>query len=99
MDAGNDFVNKALDWIWVALVGAFITVAGAIIRIWRHEERLKALEAASNHKLTIFNGLADKVDMNHEAITDRLDAAVKEIREDLRIIMTRCLMVRHKDDQ
>ena len=98
MDAGDEFFRKALDWVWVSLVGAFVTVAGAIIRIWRHEERIKALEAASSHKLAIFSGLADKVDTNHEAITERLDAAVKEIREDLRIIMTRCLMVTHRKD-
>jgi hypothetical protein len=98
MDAGDEIFHKALDWIWLALVGAFVTVSGAIVRIWRHEERIKALEAASAAKLAVISGLGNKVDDNHTAITTRLDLAVKEIRDDLRIIMTRCLAVNHREE-
>ena len=98
MDANSDVWQHALDWVWAALVGAFVTVAGAIIRLWRHEERLKALEAQHVEKVTVLSNLSTQIDANHEALTDRLAAAVEYIRADLRVITQRCLMVSRKDE-
>ena len=96
MDANSDVWQHALDWVWAALVGAFVTVAGAIIRLWRHEERLKALEAQHVEKVTVLSNLSTQIDANHEALTDRLAAAVEDIRADLRVLTTRCLTINRK---
>ena len=96
MDANSDVWQHALDWVWAALVGAFVTVAGAIIRLWRHEERIKALEAQHVEKVTVLSNLSTQIDANHEALTDRLAAAVEDIRADLRVLTTRCLTINRK---
>ena len=98
MDANSDVWNHALDWVWAALVAAFVTVAGAIIRLWRHEERIKALESQHHEKISVLSTLTGKIDANHEALTDRLAAAVEDIRADLRVITTRCLTVRRREE-
>lgn len=98
MDPQNDVFQHAIDWIWAALVGAFVTVSGAIIKVWRHEERIKALEAQHAEKINVLSDLTGKIDSNHEALTDRLASAVEDIRADLRVITTRCLMANGGND-
>ena len=98
MDANSDVFHHAIDWVWAALVAAFVTVAGAIIRLWRHEERIKALEAQHVEKINVLSTLTGKIDANHEALTDRLASAVEDIRADIRVITTRCLMVGRREE-
>jgi hypothetical protein len=95
VDTNSDIFHHALDYIWIALSGAFVTVLGAIIKIWRHEERIKALEVQHSEKISVLSNLTTKIDKNHEALTDRLASSVEDIRADLRIITSRCLMASH----
>lgn len=91
MDANNDVFAHAIDWIWAALAGAFVTVSGAIVRLWRHEERIKSLENANAQRVEALRDLTRKVDENHNDIGGRIDAMGQEIRADLRLLMTRVI--------
>lgn len=87
----NHAVGAAL-----ATMGAFaLMVGGAIARLWRHEERIKALEGTQASRSAALDALAEKVDSHHAATTDRIDAMGEGIRADLRLIISRCLTIDH----
>lgn len=87
----NHAVGAAL-----AALGAFaLMVGGAIARLWRHEERIKALEDGRTTNATAIDALAAKVDDHHASTAERIDTMGAEIRADLRVIMSRCLTVDH----
>lgn len=73
----DDPLNHAIDWLLGLATAAIAAVSGAIMKIWRHEERLKAL--------------AEKVDNNHNSLTDRLAGATEDIRADIRMLTNRLL--------
>lgn len=80
----------------LAAVGTFgLMVAGAFARLWRHEERIKALEDGRTTNATAIDALAAKVDDHHASTAERIDTMGAEIRADLRVIMSRCLTVDH----
>ncbi len=80
----------------LAAVGTFgLMVAGAFARLWRHEERIKALEDGRTTHATAIDALAAKVDDHHASTAERIDSMGAEIRADLRVIMSRCLTVDH----
>lgn len=80
----------------LAAVGTFgLMVAGAFARLWRHEERIKALEDGRTTHATAIDALAEKVDNHHASTAERIDTMGAEIRADLRVIMSRCLTVDH----
>lgn len=87
----DDIYQHAIDWIWAAVAGAFIAVSGAIVRIWRHEERIKALEAANTERSGALRDLTRKVDDNHADIGNRIDELGQDIRADLRVILGRVM--------
>ena len=93
--ADVSWVDHALDWMWAVIASAAAVLGGAIVRLWRHEERLKALEVTAKERAEVLQDLSEKVDRNHSSVTDRIDALGKDIRDDLRIIMGRCLNVTH----
>ena len=95
----GDSFDHALEWLVGVASAATIAVSGAIVKIWRHEERIKSLEAVQAEKTAALSALAEKMDHNHEALTDRLAGAVEDIRADLRVITQRCLMMTHSDDK
>jgi chromosome segregation ATPase len=94
----DGLIDHAINALWAAIVGATTIIGAAIVRLWRHEERLKALEANHNRASETLSELSTKIDHNHNAITDRLASAVEDIRADLRVITQRCLMVGRDDE-
>jgi hypothetical protein len=96
MDSNNDLLHHALDWLWAVVAGVFIIISGAIVRLWRHEERIKTLEEHHLQKINVLSDLSSKVDRNHSEITARLDLGLGEIRDDIRVLTTRCLSFTHQ---
>lgn len=82
----------------LAAVGTFgLMVAGAFVRLWRHEERIKAIEDSAQERADALTSLSEKVDAYHAATGERIDTSLEGVRSDLRIIMSRCLTVEHGD--
>jgi hypothetical protein len=94
----GDSFDHAIQWLVGVASAATIAISGAIVKLWRHEERIKALESLHRDQADTLASVSEKIDKNHEAITDRLAGAVEDIRADLRIITQRCLTVMHSDD-
>lgn len=97
MDTNNDIFHHAIEWVWAVISGAAIVIGGAVVRLWRHEERIRTLEGYHLQKLSVLERLSDKVDANHLDTAARLDDLAKEIRADLRVIINRFLTVGHGD--
>ena len=97
MDTNSDLAHHALEWLWAVVVGAAGVLGAAVVRLWRHEERIRTLEGYHLQKLSVLERLSDKVDANHLDTATRLDDLAKEIRADLRVIMNRLLTVGHGD--
>ncbi len=89
------WLNHAVTATLAALGGFAVMVGGAIARLWRHEERIKALEAGRTAHATALDALAEKVDANHAAISEHIDYNFESVRSDLRVILSRCLSVDH----
>lgn len=87
----DDPLDHAIDWLLGLVTAAIIAVAGAIMKVWRHEERIKALEAHHNNHDDTLKALSDKVDHNHNSLTDRLAEATEDIRADIRVLTNRLL--------
>lgn len=83
--------DKALDWLWMVAIAVATVVGRAFVRIWRHEERIKALEAARSNEAKALSDLAKVVYENHESTREQLTDAMSEIRADLRIIMSKVI--------
>ena len=82
----------------LAAVGTFgLMVAGAFVRLWRHEERIKAIEDSAQERSAALSSLADKVDQHHAVTVERSDSSNAEIRADLRIIQARCFATNHEE--
>ena len=91
----DDIYTRALDWIWAVVAGAAMVLGRAFVRIYRHEERIKSLEEARDQHSHALIDLSEKVDRAHHATRTHIDSRFEEIRDDLRIIMNRCLMISH----
>ena len=92
----DEIYSHAIDWIWGVALAISGVLGGAFVRLWRHEERIKALEAANLERTEAIHALGRKVDDNHGDIGSRIDSMSNEIRADLRVIMSRCLTVNHQ---
>lgn len=89
----NHAVGAAL-----AAIGTFgLMVAGAFVRLWRHEERIKSLEESAQSRSAAVDALSKKVDGHYSATVERIDNMSAEIRADLRIIQARCFATNHED--
>lgn len=97
MDEEVSWLNHAVGAAIAALGGFALMVGGAIARMWRHEERIKALETGALARSAALDSLAEKVDSHHASTAERIDAMGAEIRADLRVIMSRCLTIGHQD--
>ena len=89
------WLNHAATAALTALGAFTLMVGGAIARLWRHEERIKALEDSHASRAAALDALSEKVDANHAAISERIDYNFEGIRSDLRVILSRCLTVDH----
>ena len=89
------WLNHAVGAALAALGTFTLMVGGAIARLWRHEERIKALEGTQASRSAALDALAEKVDSHHASTAERIDTMGAEIRADLRVIMSRCLTVDH----
>lgn len=97
MSEDVSWLNHAVGAAFAA-VGTFgLMVAGAFARLWRHEERIKALEDSAQARSAALTSLADKVDTHHSATVERIDSMSAEIRADLRVIQARCFATNHED--
>ena len=92
----NDIYDHAIDWLWAVVAGAIVVTGRAFVRIWRHEERIKALENVTDHHSLSLQDLSDKVDKSHHETRNHIDSRFEEVRNDLRLIMGRCLSIGDK---
>ena len=89
------WLNHAVTATLAALGGFAVMVGGAIARLWGHDGRIKALEDVRTSHASAIDALAEKVDANHAAISERIDHNFESVRSDLRIVISRCLTVDH----
>lgn len=98
MDAGDGLAARFTEFVVGAGIVVMTAIGGAFMRVWRHEERIKALEAARAAEVKALADLSDVVHSNHESTREQLTDAMREIRADLRLIMNRCLVLTHRDN-
>jgi len=91
----DDIYTRAIDWAWALVAGAAMVLGRAFVRIYRHEERIKSLEQTRDQHASALADLTEKVDSSHQATRTHIDSRFEEVRDDLRIIMGRCLSISH----
>lgn len=96
-NGGVNWADHIIGWMGTAVAAVAALMGGALIKLWRHEERIRTLEHHHVNKIAALTDIAKKVDSNHAEMAERVDAMSKEIRADLRVIMTRCLAMKDKD--
>lgn len=100
------WLDHLVEGVVAAVGGLAVLIGASIVRLWKHDERLRAieerhlaLEARNDKRDEAIAELSRKVDETHAFTTERIDHMFTEIRKDLRVITTKCLAFGKHDDR